>query len=37
VLALIPGQFQIAFSLLALLLVFLGLRTVSKKLAASDW
>jgi undecaprenyl-diphosphatase len=37
VLALIPEQFQIAFSLLALLLAFFGLRAFSRKLAASDW
>jgi membrane protein DedA with SNARE-associated domain len=37
VLALIPEQFQITFSLLALLLVFFGLRALSQKLASSDW
>jgi membrane protein DedA with SNARE-associated domain len=37
VLTLIPKQFQIAFALLVLALVFWGLKVLSKKLASSDW
>ncbi len=37
VLALIPREFQIGFALLILVLVFFGLKQLSKKLAQSDW
>ena len=37
VLALIPREFQIALAVLVLVLVFIGLQQLSKKLASSDW
>jgi membrane protein DedA with SNARE-associated domain len=37
VLALIPQQFQIAFAIFVLVLAFLGLKWLSKKLATADW
>ena len=37
VLALIPEQFQIAFSLFMLALAFFGLKWLSQRMASSDW